>query len=94
MPRSFQPVLLCGRFEVAKQGTCQGDSGSPLMMHNPNRDLFFQIGLAAGGITMDQCGANNYPAVFTSLNHPKNLDFIKSTAEKSGECELQYVKPS
>ena len=88
MPTLFQPMVLCARSEVSKQGTCQGDSGSPLMMFNPNLEIYFQIGIVAGGITLDQCGAKNYPSVFTSLNHPKNLDFITTTADIFGKCEI------
>ena len=85
MPKLFQPSVLCGRSELSKQGTCQGDSGSPLLMFNPNQEAFMQVGIVAGGITLDQCGAINYPSVFTSLSHQKNIDFIKTSVAIPGE---------
>ena len=81
MPKLFNPSVLCARSELSKQGTCQGDSGSPLWMFDPRLDIYLQVGIVAGGITLDQCGSKNYPSVFTSLNHPKNLDFVEFTAE-------------
>ena len=89
MPKLFNPSVLCARSELSKQGTCQGDSGSPLWMFDPRLDIFLQVGIVAGGITLDQCGSKNYPSVFTSLNHPKNMDFIEITAELVGEFELK-----
>ena len=94
MPKLFQPMVLCARSEVSRQGTCQGDSGSPLMMFDPNQDHFLQIGIVAGGITLDQCGVKNYPSLFTSLIHPKNHEFIKTTVEISGECKLFIMDDS
>ena len=59
-------------------------------MFNPSLEIYFQIGIVAGGITLDQCGAKNYPGVFTSINHPKNLDFIKATVAIQGKNEKNF----
>ena len=85
MPKLFHASVLCARSELSKQGTCQGDSGSPLWIFDPNSDSYMQVGIVAGGITLDQCGSKNYPSVFTLINHPKNLDFIEITAELDGK---------
>lgn len=88
MPNLFQPMVLCAISEVSKQGARQDDPGSPLMLFNPHLEIFFQVGIAAQGITLDRSAEKNYPSVFTSLNHPQNLEFIKATAEKSGEFHV------
>lgn len=86
MPRLFQSMVLCASSGVSKQGTCQGDSGSPMMMFNPHLGIFFQVGIVGGGLGLDQCGAKKFPSTFTSINHPKNLEFIEATVKKPGEC--------
>jgi len=88
MPKLFQPMVLCAKSEVSKQGTCQGDSGSPLMIFDPDEEIYFLVGIVAGGITLDQCGSKNYPTVFTLLYHPKNLEFIQNTTGTSGNFPL------
>jgi len=86
MPRLFQPMVLCAKSEAgSKQGTCQGDSGGPLMIFNSNQEVVFQVGIVSGGLTLDQCGVKNYPSVFASVNHPKNLEFIMKTVKIPGE---------
>jgi hypothetical protein len=58
----------------------------PLMLHNIEKKIYMQLGIVAGGINFDQCGVENYPTVFSRLNHPDVLTFVKSVAENAGEC--------
>jgi hypothetical protein len=56
------------------------------MLHNIEKKIYIQLGIVAGGINFDQCGVENYPTVFSRLNHPDVLTFVKSVAENAGEC--------
>ncbi len=58
----------------------------PLMLHNIEKKIYMQLGIVAGGINFDQCGVENYPTVFSRLDHPDVLTFVKSVAENAGEC--------
>jgi hypothetical protein len=63
----------------------------PLMLYNVEKNIYIQLGIVAGGINFDQCGVDNYPTVFSRLNHPEVLSFVKSIAEQAGEC-LQLMQ--
>jgi hypothetical protein len=54
------------------------------MFHNDEKNIFIQVGIVAGGINFDQCGVDNYPTVFSRLNHPDVLNFVKSIVEQAG----------
>jgi hypothetical protein len=63
----------------------------PLMLYNVEKNIYIQLGIVAGGINFDQCGVDNYPTVFSRLNHPDVLSFVKSIVEHAGEC-LQLIQ--
>jgi hypothetical protein len=63
----------------------------PLMLHNIEKKIYMQLGIVAGGINFDQCGVENYPTVFSRLNHPDVLTFVKSVAENAGECFHLFI---
>ena len=63
----------------------------PLMLYNVEKNIYIQLGIVAGGINFDQCGVDNYPTVFSRLNHPDVLSFVKSIVEQAGEC-LQLMQ--
>ena len=66
----------------------------PLMLYNVEKNIYIQLGIVAGGINFDQCGVDNYPTVFSRLNHPEVLSFVKSIAEQAGEClQLMQLPP-
>ncbi len=64
------------------------------MLYNVEKNIYIQLGIVAGGINFDQCGVDNYPTVFSRLNHPDVLSFIKSIVEQAGEClQLMQLPP-
>jgi hypothetical protein len=54
------------------------------MLYNVEKNIYIQLGIVAGGINFDQCGVDNYPTVFSRLNHPDVLNFVKSIVEQAG----------
>ena len=76
LPQLFQPNLLCAGYESAEQGSCEGDSGGPLMVFNTKLFQYFQVGLVSGGVS--SCGDRDIPGYYTRLDHPEIGDFLHS----------------
>jgi secreted trypsin-like serine protease len=68
-------MILCAGYESANQGSCNGDSGGPLMVFNTKSSQFFQVGLVSGGVS--DCGDKYTPSYYTMLDHPEIADFIQ-----------------
>ncbi len=75
LPELFQPTLLCAGYESADQGSCEGDSGGPLMVFNTKLSQYFQVGLVSGGVS--SCGDRDIPGYYTRLDHPEIADFVQ-----------------
>jgi len=74
LPQLFQPTLLCAGYESAEQGSCEGDSGGPLMVFNTKSSQYFQVGMVSGGVS--SCGDRDIPGYYTRLDHPEIANFI------------------
>ena len=83
LPNLFQDTVFCAGNRASRQGSCKGDSGSPLMIFNTSELRYVQVGIVAGGIQPDSCGDKNYPGVFTRLDHPEISDFVVSQLPKN-----------
>jgi secreted trypsin-like serine protease len=55
------------------------------MMFDNQLQRYIQLGVVSGGLTVNQCGQANYPAIFTRLNHPEILDFILSVIKRGSQ---------
>ena len=75
LPQLFQPNLLCAGYESAGQGSCEGDSGGPLMVFNTKLSQYFQVGLVSGGVS--SCGDKDIPGYYTRLDFPEIADFVQ-----------------
>ena len=54
------------------------------MIFDPITETYFQLGIVAGGINLDQCGIKNFPVVFTKLDNPEIFDFVSSFISGDG----------
>lgn len=76
LPQLFQPNLLCAGYESAGGGSCEGDSGGPLMVFSTKLSKFFQVGMVAGGVA--DCGDKDIPGYYTRLDYPEIANFIQA----------------
>ena len=54
------------------------DSGSPLIVEDPDNDRNIQIGIVYG--SLEECNDLNYPSLFARLDDYEVLKFIRATA--------------
>ena len=94
MPALFPETVFCAGNSASAQGSCKGDSGSPLSVFNTSESRYVQVGIVAGGIQPDACGDKNYPGVFTRIDNPEIADFIESKLSKKGNyCATAKFAP-
>jgi secreted trypsin-like serine protease len=74
LPELFQPHLLCAGYQPSSRGSCEGDSGGPLMVYNATKGQYIQIGMVSGGVS--NCGNTDIPDYYARLDHPKIAGFI------------------
>ena len=88
LPELFQPHLLCAGYEVSSRGSCEGDSGGPLMVYNASAGQYFQVGMVSGGVS--HCGNTDIPDYYARLDHPEISGFVSNPQdyENSGLGEL------
>ena len=58
--------------------TTPKDSGSPLIVEDPDNDRNLQIGIVYG--SLEECNDLNYPSLFARLDDYEVLKFIRATA--------------
>ncbi len=87
LPELFQPHLLCAGYQVSSRGSCEGDSGGPLLVYNATEGQYFQIGMVSGGVS--NCGNTDIPDYYARLDHPEIAGFIKTPEEyKSSDSKI------
>ena len=65
-------------YEAGVSGlSCKGDSGGPLVVFDSETGLHSQVGIVSGG----SCGNTQLPSVFTRIENPDVLQFIKTYSE-------------
>ncbi len=74
LPELFQPYLLCAGYHASSRGSCEGDSGGPLMVLSPSAGQYFQVGMVSGGVS--NCGNTDIPDYYARLDHPEISRFI------------------
>jgi secreted trypsin-like serine protease len=75
-PNSFKDELMCaGLTSDSKQGTCEGDSGAPLLKEDDVTSRFTAIGVLHGGVV--ECDNSNYPAVYNRIDARGTFEWIQ-----------------
>ncbi|XP_050548022.1 venom protease-like, partial [Daktulosphaira vitifoliae] len=63
-PVTIDNSVLCAGYFKGGKGSCQGDSGNPLMI--PQSGQWYSIGIVSFGY---KCGEPGYPGVYTRVTH-------------------------
>ena len=79
LPNKFDESLICAgdKFSSAL-GTCEGDSGAPLLTYfldlKTRENVFKLLGVLHGGVV--KCDNSEYPAIYTRISTPKIYKWI------------------
>ena len=79
LPNKFDDSLICAgdKFSSAL-GTCEGDSGAPLLTYfldlKTRENVFKLLGVLHGGVV--KCDNSEYPAIYTRISTPKIYKWI------------------
>ena len=76
--RKISNELICTKAPIEELGTCPGDSGSSLIMEDPDSKRQVQIGIVYG--SLEQCNDQKYPSLYARLDDYNILSFIRETA--------------
>ena len=74
LTKLFQPNLLCAGYESGLRNTCDGDSGSPLVVYVSDENIYTQVGVVSGG----DCKRIKKPSIYSRLEDFEVLSFIYS----------------
>ena len=80
LPNKFDESLICAgdKFSSAL-GTCEGDSGAPLLTDfldlKSGETVFKLLGVLHGGV--EKCDNSEYPAIYTRISTPKIYKWIE-----------------
>ena len=76
---------MCAGNVASRQGSCKGDSGSPLMVFNTTESRYVQVGIVGWGIG---CGSK-VPGVYANVS--KALCFIEAATRFVSKATLDPV---
>ena len=90
LPNGFNENLLCAGDRSSK-GTCAGDSGAPLIVHETvdydTLEVKFKlIAILHGGIV--SCDNSVYPALYNRVAAPENYHWILETIPGAGNIDV------
>ena len=78
--QGYKDTVICaGTQTLSSIGTCEGDSGSPLMIREPNSNgelRWSQAGIVSGGIA-EFCGSRDHPTRVVRLDNTDIQTFIQ-----------------
>ena len=61
-------------YEVSDYGSCEGDSGGPIVRFDPETNRFQLIGIVQGGI--GTCGDPSFPAIYVRIEDTEIFNFL------------------
>ena len=87
LPQLFQNHTLCAGSDIVEKGSCNGDSGGPLMKYQRKSNNWVQFATVQGAVR--NCGDLDYPGIYVRMDHSKVLPFIwNATGKKTGDIFL------
>ena len=70
----FHEILYILGYQAGVTGlSCGGDSGSPLVFFDSQKEHYIQVGVVSGGT----CQSFTDPAIFSRIEDHQNLEFIR-----------------
>ncbi|MEQ1636924.1 MAG: serine protease [Methylococcales bacterium] len=83
--KGIDEYMLCAGIATGGRDTCEGDSGGPLIVFDPERSVWRQAGITSFGES--DCGAPGYYGVYTRVD--KFKEFITKTI-----CTPDQIPPT
>jgi hypothetical protein len=86
LPELYQPHVLCAGNEAAEDGSCDGDSGGPLLLFSTRTLQYTLVGTIAGGVA-STCGDKDFPGVYIRMDHPLIWNWVQDIMLNQGLIE-------
>ena len=85
----FTTNLICAGSTIQGIGSCNGDSGGPLMKYHSYEEYYEAIAVTKGGDARTSCGS--FPGIYTRLDDPEVFYWVQKVAFGAKESSHKFL---
>lgn len=90
LPNLFTNDVMCAGYEYGG-GSCNGDSGGPLLIYDQQRLHYKQIALVQGSVSISNCGDPYFHNIYVRIDESHVWKFIKDVVyNKTANRKCSY----